>query len=121
MALTKNDVVRLRHMLDAARKALLFSRGKTRVDIEQDEQLMLALVRLVEIVGEAASRVSRELQDQTPSIAWADIISTRNKLIHAYFNIDLDVMWQIIQEDLPLLVNELEKVLRTEEQQRELL
>lgn len=121
MALTKNDAVRLRHMLDAARKALFFCRGKTRFDIEEDEQLRLALVRLVEIVGEAASRVSQELQDQTPSIAWADIISTRNKLVHAYFNIDLDVMWQIIQEDLPLLANELENLLETGEQQPRLL
>ena len=121
MPLTKNDAVRLRHMLDAARKALSFSRGKTRVDIEQDDQLTLALVRLVEIIGEAASRVSRQLQDQTPSIAWADIISTRNKLVHAYFNIDLDVMWQIIREDLPLLVNELEKLLETGERQPRLL
>jgi len=56
-------------MVDAARKALLFTQGKSRLDIERDEQLMLALARLLEIVGEAASRTSRELQDSTPSIA----------------------------------------------------
>ena len=120
MQLTKNDAVRLRHMIDAARKALLFSHGKTRVDVEKNEQLMLALVRLVEIIGEAASRISPELRDRTPLLAWADIISTRNKLIHAYFNVDLDVLWRIIEDDLPPLINELQKIIDGAAQQQKL-
>lgn len=111
---TKNDIVRLQHMIDAARKALLFTKDKTRADIERDEQLMLALVRLVEIIGEAATRISKELQNRYPSIAWKDIISTRNRLIHAYFDVDPDVLWQIIRDDLTPLIKELETILDCE-------
>ena len=120
MPLTENDVIRLRHMLDYARKALLFCKGKTRADIEQDEQLMLALVRLVEVIGEAASRTSQNLQEHTPSIPWADIIGTRNRLVHAYFNVDLDVLWEIIKNDLPPLVVELQKIIDESEQQQKM-
>lgn len=82
MPLTEDDPVRLRHMLEYARKALLFPKGKTRSDVEQDEQLMLALVRIVEVIGEAASRTSRDLQERTPLIPWADIIGTSNSSMH---------------------------------------
>jgi uncharacterized protein with HEPN domain len=107
----KSDTIRLQHMLDAGRKALAFTRGKTRNELDQDEQLVLALVRLVEIIGEAASRISRELQSHSGSISWRDIINTRNRLIHAYFDVDLDVLWQIVSSDLQLLVNELERIM----------
>ena len=115
MQLSENDAIRLRHMLESASKALLFAKGKSRAHLGKDEQLRLALVQLIQIVGEAASRVSREFQEQTPSIQWADIISTRNRLIHAYFDINLNVLWDTIKDDLPPLVNELEKILGTEE------
>ena len=118
MQLSKKDAVRLQHMLEAARKALQFARGKSRADLDRDEQLMLSLVRLVEVIGEAASRVSRELQEQTPAIPWADIISTRNRLIHAYFAINLGLLWETIENDLPPLVKELEKIIGNEEQQK---
>ncbi len=114
MPLTKNDTVRLQHMLDAARKALLFIKGKMRADLEQDEQLTLALARLIEILGEAATRISKELQNRYPSIAWKDIISTRNRLIHAYFDVDLDVLWQVSRDDLTPLIKELEIILDRE-------
>jgi uncharacterized protein with HEPN domain len=106
-------------MLDYARKALLFSKDKTRDGIEEDEQLMLALVRIVEVIGEAASRTSRKLQERTPSIPWADIIGTRNRLVHAYFSVDLDVLWEIITNDLPPLIKEPQKAIdETDQQQR---
>ncbi len=82
MTLSEDDSIRLQHMLDYARKALRFSNGKTRTNLEQDEQLMLALVRTVEVIGEAASKTSPYLQERTPSIPWADIIGTRNRLVH---------------------------------------
>ncbi|MCH9034966.1 MAG: DUF86 domain-containing protein [Planctomycetes bacterium] len=78
-----NDQNRLRHMLDHAREAVAFVHGKTREDLEHDRLLQLGLVRLIEIVGEAAARVSKETQDAHSGTPWAQIVSTRNRLSHA--------------------------------------
>lgn len=118
MSPTEDDSVRLRHMLEYARKALRFSTGKARIDLEQDEQLLLALVQIVQVIGEAASKTTQDLQERTPQIPWADIIGTRNRLVHAYFDVDLDVLWVIIRTDLPFLVEQLQKIIDEGEQQQ---
>jgi uncharacterized protein with HEPN domain len=103
-----DDDVRLQHMLDAARQALAFVKGRSRVDLDRDEQLALALTRLVEIIGEAAKNVSAETRDRIPQIPWRAIAGTRDRLVHAYFDVDLDRLWQIVAADLPPLVEALE-------------
>lgn len=105
------DSVRLRHMLDAARKAAEFIRHRTRRDLEKDEQLALSLTHLLEIIGEAAGRVSAENRKTYPNIPWPQIVGMRNRLIHAYFDIDLDEIWRTVQEDLPPLIAELEQII----------
>jgi uncharacterized protein with HEPN domain len=105
------QAVYLRHMLEAAQKATDFTRGRVRGDLESDEMLSLAVVRLIEIIGEAARQVSPELRAEYPQIPWAAIAGTRNRLIHAYFDVDLDVVWSIITKDLPLLAAEIERIL----------
>jgi uncharacterized protein with HEPN domain len=107
------DEVRLRHMLDAARKAIAFTQGRSRVELDTDELLALAVVRLVEILGEAAKNVSQDLRDQTPEIAWRQMTGTRDRLSHAYFDVNLDIIWDIISSDLPLLVEKLEELLKS--------
>jgi len=107
--LVNKDKVRLSHMLDYSREAVEFLQGKSRSDLDSDRVLQLALVRLIEIVGEAASHISRKVQSQHPQIPWPQIISMRNRLIHGYDFVDLDILWQTIQEDLPELISELEK------------
>ena len=108
----RRDVaVRLRHMLDHAREASAMASGKTADDIAGDRQLQLALVRLLEIVGEAASQISREEQDQLSDIAWPEIVAFRNRLIHGYDSVDLAIVWRVIQQDIPELVKVLEKIL----------
>ncbi|MBN1936964.1 MAG: DUF86 domain-containing protein [Anaerolineae bacterium] len=104
----KDDAIRLQHMLDAAREAIGFVQGRTRVDLNGDRQLTLALVKDIEIIGEAAYQVSQTARDQQPGIPWDDIIGMRHRLVHAYFDINLDVLWRTVQADLPLLVAELE-------------
>lgn len=108
-----DDAVRLRHMLDAAYKAREFVQGRNRSDLESDEMLALALVRLLEIFGEAAARVSVPVQNQLTAIPWRQITGTRNHLIHGYYNVDLDIVWSIIQQDLPPCVAVLEAVVST--------
>ena len=105
------DEVRLRHMLDAAQKAVSFTQGRARTDLETDELLTLALVRHLEIVGEAAKNVSQVTRDQAPQIPWRQIAGTRDRLSHGYFAVDLDVLWAIITHDLPPLVAELQHLL----------
>ncbi len=86
----KDDITRLRHMLDAAREARSFAAGKSRSDLDADRKLALAIIKDIEIIGEAASKVSQEARESHPAIPWLDIINMRNRLIHAYFDIDLD-------------------------------
>lgn len=104
------SAVRLRHMLDYAREAVSLVQDKSRADLDIDRVLNLALVHLVEIVGEAASRVSKEVQNQYPQIPWPQVVSTRNRLIHGYDFLDFDVLWQTVTEDLPELITTLEKI-----------
>lgn len=109
-----NDVVRLRHMLDHAREAVDLLSGKTRAELANTRLLQLGLVRLVEIIGEAAARVSREERVKHPAIPWEDVVGMRNKLIHGYDAIDLNILWDTITDDLPRLIAELEKGLQSE-------
>ena len=109
-----DDSTRLYHMLDASREAILFVQEKSRDDLESDRLLSLALVRLLEIICEAASKVSPEKKANLPQIYWKQITGMRNRIAHAYFGIDLDVVWQTIVEDLPLLIAELEKIIPSE-------
>jgi uncharacterized protein with HEPN domain len=107
----KDDLIRLRHMLDAANEAIEWAEGKSRDDIENERLLNLSLVRLIEIVGEAADHVSSEFCLSHPSVPWKEIIGMRHRLIHGYDNIDYDLLYQTIQEDLPALVALLEGII----------
>ena len=105
------DEVRLRHMLDAAQEALSFVQGRSRAELDENRMLVLSLVKDVEIIGEAAYRISEEARGDLPSIPWADVIGMRHRLIHAYFDINLDVLLQTLVEDLPELISLIEPVL----------
>ncbi len=105
-----DDSVRLHHMLDAAKEARKLAEGKSRNDIENERLLNLSLVRLIEVVGEAANRVSAEGRSKYPKIPWPAIIGMRNRMIHGYDNIDFDILYKTINEDLPSLIIELEKI-----------
>ena len=106
----RDDATSLRHMLDASRKAIGFIANRSRSDLRSDELLVLALIRLLEIVGEAANRTAAATRERYSGIPWAQVIGMRNRLIHGYDVIDLDVLWQTVVDDLPTLINELEKI-----------
>ncbi|MBW1677585.1 MAG: DUF86 domain-containing protein [Deltaproteobacteria bacterium] len=107
----KDNFILLRHMLDAAREAVSFAANNTRDSLNTDRKLELALIKCIEIVGEAASKVSIDYRENTSQVPWANIISMRNRLIHGYFDINLDILWQTVVEDLPPLIAELEKII----------
>lgn len=106
--------VPLRHMLDHAREASTFVEGKRREDLDGDRMRTLALVRLLEIVGEAAGRVPEDVRAAHPQVPWAQIVALRNRLIHGYDSVDLDILWQILTRDLPPLIAGLEAILASE-------
>ena len=104
------DTVRLRHMLEAACKAVEFARGRNRADLDTDEQLALALRKLIEILGEAAKHVSERFRATRPEVPWSQIARTRDRLIHGYYDIDYDIVWTIIRKHLPRVIAELQKI-----------
>jgi uncharacterized protein with HEPN domain len=105
-----SDWVRLRHMLDASREAAAFAFGKDRENSSPIRVLMLAAVRCIEIIGEAASKIGPDVRSQYPRIPWVDIVGMRNRLIHAYFDIDVDRVCDTLIDDLPRLIRDLEQI-----------
>ena len=90
------------------------TRNRTRADLDRDRTLNLALVRLLEIIGEAANRVPVEERHRYPQIPWSDLVGLRNRLIHAYDRVDFDILWEILCRDLPALLAELTKLVPTD-------
>lgn len=98
-------------MLDHAEEAAEMSQGRSRKDLEQDRQFCLALTHLVEIVGEAAARVSAEGRQRWSAIPWVGVVGLWNRLIHGYDAVDLDILWDIVRDDLPPLIDRLRQIL----------
>jgi uncharacterized protein with HEPN domain len=113
--MTVDDQARLSHMIEAARMALGFAANRSRQDLAKDQQLALALVKCIEIIGEAAARVSEGTRQQYPKIPWQAIVGMRNRLIHGYFSIDLDRVWSTVTVNIPDLVALLEPIAPPEE------
>jgi uncharacterized protein with HEPN domain len=109
--MNEDDLIRLRHMLDSAREAIVFADGESREALDSDRKLTLALIKSVEIIGEAASKLSQTCRDTNPQIPWSKITGMRNRLIHAYFDINLDLLWETVARDLPVLAQELVKII----------
>ena len=106
----KHDLVRIRHILDAVREALSFTSGKTRLDLNTNRMLVLSLVKEIEIIGEAAGKVTEETKNKYKTIPWLDMIDMRNHLIHVYFEVDLDILWDTVVSDLPPLIKALDEI-----------
>lgn len=110
------DAIRLRHMQESVALTLKMARGRKRQDLTNDPMLAMALTRCLEILGEAASKLSDEARLGSPGIPCAKMISMRNRLIHAYFDVDLDIVWTTVSEDLPPLLPILEAALAQTDQ-----
>jgi uncharacterized protein with HEPN domain len=91
-------------MIEAAETACGFVSGKTRGDLDGDRMLVFALVRAIEIIGEAGSKVSAPTREAAADIPWSPIVSMRNRLVHAYFDVDHEVVWKTATEELPQLL-----------------
>ncbi len=109
------DQVRLRHMLDAAREALTFSNGRRREDLDADRLYYRAIVNCIQEIGEAAVRVTEPTRDLLPDIPWRQIIGMRNFLVHVYFAIKNEYLWEVLDRELDPLVRALEAALNDRE------
>jgi uncharacterized protein with HEPN domain len=109
-----HDRVRLRHIVDALNAAMRFVEGRKRSDLDADDMLLFALVRAIEIVGEAASKVTAETRAEMADLPWASIVGMRNRLIHAYFDINRDILWTTVAEAVPALAERLKTYLDEE-------
>ena len=108
------DVIRIRHMLEAAELTLQIFDGVDRATFDTDITLQWSAIRGIEIIGEASSTLTAEFQQQHPSLPWNLMKRMRNQLIHAYFTIDLNIVWDTLQYDLPMLIPELLRILHDE-------
>jgi uncharacterized protein with HEPN domain len=109
--MNEQDRTRLQDMLDAARKARAFIKGKDRASLEADNFLVgFAVVRALEIVGEAASKVTPETRSTFSQIDWVRIVGMRTRIVHDYLRVDYDIVWQVVIDDVPKLIAELEKI-----------
>lgn len=104
-----DDRTSLEHMRQFAAEAIALVATKTRPDLDHDRVLTLALVQLLQMLGEASRRVSATRRDQLSTIPWPQIAALRNRLIHGYDTINLDIVWQILMTDLPNLVSQLDQ------------
>ena len=109
-----DDRLPMYQMLEHAREAVEMIRGRSRAELRTNRMLQLALVHLIQVVGAAATRVSRAGQARYPEIPWGKTITTRHRMVHAYDTIDYDVVWDTIAEDFPPLVEALERALAGE-------
>lgn len=111
-----DDRVRIRHALDAARRIVASAASWSRADLDLEQLPTLGVIRLLEVIGEAASQVSVETQGAHPDVPWRKMSGLRHRLIHGYFNVNLDIVWDTIGEDLPPLIRSLEGALGTPEE-----
>ncbi len=107
----EDDTVRIRHILDAAREAVDFAEGRHLADLDTDRKLNLSLVRLLEIIGDGARATSPEFREAHPELPWKKMVGMRDRLIHGYYDVNLDVVWKTTTEDLPPLIVRLERII----------
>lgn len=106
-----DDRIRLLHMVDAAEAVLRFIENRRRRDLETDQMLLFAIVRAIEVLGEASSRISDDTRSAFPNIPWSSITDMRNRLIHGYFDIDGDIVWNTASHEIPALLADVRRIL----------
>jgi uncharacterized protein with HEPN domain len=108
-----DDRTRLQHIAEAADLVLQFIKGRTRNDLDSDAMLLLAVVRALEIIGEAANNVSAETRANLPDLPWTQMIGMRHRLVHAYFDVNRDIVWSTATQAVPPLAERLKTLLGT--------
>ncbi|MGQ0633944.1 MAG: HepT-like ribonuclease domain-containing protein [Planctomycetaceae bacterium] len=111
--MAKDDLRYVGHMVDCARRTQQFLAGKSRAEYDADEMLRLAVIHLLQTIGEAARMVSTDFRLQQPTVPWAQIVGLRNRIVHDYLNVDFDIAWEVATQDLQPLIDSLGPLLPT--------
>ena len=107
----RDDTVYLRHIVDAIHRIERHLGGVSRDEFFESELVQDAVVRQLEIIGEAARNVSDDFRQAHAEVPWTEIVGMRNRLIHAYFRVDLAIVWEIVEGDLPLLKDQIDRLI----------
>jgi uncharacterized protein with HEPN domain len=110
--MSNRDLIRFQHMLDAAQAAISHINSRKREDLDRDRLLLNGVIRELEILGEAAAQITAETRLRHPSLPWREMIGMRNRLIHAYFDVDHQTVWLVVKNHLPALVIDLQSILQ---------
>ena len=105
------DRIRLQHIVLEIQEASSFAEGISFEEFVEDRKTVKAIIRSIEVIGEAAAKVSENIRTQHPDIPWKQIIGMRNHLIHAYFDIDFKTVWKTVKDNLPPLLKRLQSIL----------
>ena len=106
----KEDSIFIEHILDSINAIEEFSKNLDKVGLMSDRLRQSAIVREIEIIGEAVKNISESLKNKHQEIEWKEITGTRDKMIHHYFGVDLNIIWEIIKKDLPILKVKIQKI-----------
>jgi uncharacterized protein with HEPN domain len=104
------DSARIAHILEAAQDVKNFIQGKNRSSLDSEKMLLYAIVRAIEIIGEASSQISTETRSQYPELPWRDAVGMRNQLIHAYITVDSDIVWKTATVAIPQFIEEIKRL-----------
>ena len=112
--MVEDNITRMHHIFDSCVEILNFTEKISELQFTKNRMLHLAIVHLLEIIGESANSITSEMHQKYPTVPWKSIIGMRNRLIHGYFDIDLKVVWQTVKKDIPILHNEIKKIMEQE-------
>jgi uncharacterized protein with HEPN domain len=108
----KDNLIFLKHILESIKDLEEFTKGVDKQALLNNKEKQSAVIRQIEIIGEAAKNISKDFKKKYISVPWKEIIGTRDKLIHHYFGVDFEILWKVVERDIPNLKNEISKILK---------
>ena len=105
---TNKDKGRLEHILESINYIFEFSEGIEFEEFKSDMKLRFAIIKNLEIIGEASNMLTNEFREQNPETPWRELINLRHVLVHGYYQIKFELIWEIIQKDLPALKEQIQ-------------